>query len=177
MTRERTASPETRALLDHEREVPPLPAAMRARAVARARAALVAGARGRDPASRSRRDTRWAAAAALIGILGGGVGAAAYQFRAYLAPAPETPANNRPAAPPQQALRHPAGSGRAGAGQVEEAPRRALGRVGKPVLSGPTGPRRASPRCVRPAPRSRAKITRPLCRRLRSTPTGSRMAA
>ena len=38
--------PEVRALLDHEREIAPLPATVRARAIARARAALVAGVAG-----------------------------------------------------------------------------------------------------------------------------------
>ena len=53
MSRERPPlSPEVRALLDHEREIPPLPASVRARALARARAALVAG------VSRARRRPR-----------------------------------------------------------------------------------------------------------------------
>jgi hypothetical protein len=82
-------SPEARALLDYEREVPPLPAAVRARALARARAALVAGVDRRPAAPIPVRHPRWAAAAAVICILGGAVGAAAYQVRAHLAPAPE----------------------------------------------------------------------------------------
>jgi hypothetical protein len=81
-------SPEARALLDHEREVPPLPAVVRARAMARARAALVAGV-DRRVAPVAVRHPRWAAAAAVICILGVGVGAAAYQVRAYFVPAPE----------------------------------------------------------------------------------------
>ena len=86
-------SPEARALLVHEREITPLPAMVRARAVARARAALVAGVARVDRTVAPR--PRWAAAAAVIAIMSVGVGAAAYQFRAYLAPAP---ANDRPAA-------------------------------------------------------------------------------
>ena len=61
---------------------------MRARAIARARAALVAGV-DRRAAPVPVRAHRWAAAAAVICILGGAVGAAAYQFRAHLAPAPD----------------------------------------------------------------------------------------
>ena len=56
MSRERPPlSPEVRALLDHEREIPPLPATVRARALARAHAAVVAGG---DRARRRRRRRR-----------------------------------------------------------------------------------------------------------------------
>jgi len=82
-----TYSAEVSALLAHEREVPPLPATVRARAMARARAALVAGVpRRATPVPVPQR--RWLAAAAAIAILGGAVGAGAYQLRAYLAPRP-----------------------------------------------------------------------------------------
>jgi hypothetical protein len=87
MTRERPLPPEVRALLAHEREITPLPTATRARAIARARAALVAGVDRATPAPV--RNPRWAAAAALFCILGGAAGAAAYQFRAYIAPRPD----------------------------------------------------------------------------------------
>jgi hypothetical protein len=88
MSPERPLAPEVRALLAHEREITPLPMATRARAIARARAALVAGVdRRATPAPV--RSPRWAAAAALFCILGGAVGAAAYQVRAYIAPRPE----------------------------------------------------------------------------------------
>ena len=112
MSRERPLPPDVRALLQHEREVPVLSAATRARAIARARAALVAGLGRSDDARRATpvpwRHPRWAAAAALFCILGGAVGAAAYQFRAYLAPPAEihplpapikTVATPRPIAP------------------------------------------------------------------------------
>jgi hypothetical protein len=106
MTRERPPlSPEVSELLDHEREIPPLPATVRARAIARARAALVAGVDRRlapIPAPR----TRWAAVAAGICILGGAVGAAAYQIRARLTP-PPAPAISRPAAPAKVAVSAP----------------------------------------------------------------------
>ena len=87
MTRERQLPPEVRALLEHERAVPPLSATTRARAIARARAALVAGI-DRPAAPVPVRRHRWVAAAAAICILGGAVGAAAYQFRALMTPAP-----------------------------------------------------------------------------------------
>jgi hypothetical protein len=89
MNREQPLLPsEVRALLDHEREVPSLPATVRARAIARARAALVAGV-DRGSAPTVVRHPRWAAAAAVLCILGGAVGAAAYQVRAHLSPPPE----------------------------------------------------------------------------------------
>lgn len=104
MTREHEPlSTEVRALLDYEREITPLPATVRARAVARARAALVAGVARADRSVAVPPRPRWAAAAAVIGILSVGVGAAAYQFRAYLAPANDRPAAApapRPAPPP-----------------------------------------------------------------------------
>ncbi|HEY7374382.1 MAG TPA: hypothetical protein VIF57_19620, partial [Polyangia bacterium] len=91
MSRERPPlSPEVGALLEHEREIPPLPATVRARAIARARAALVAGVPRRATPIPARR-TRWAAVAAVVCILGAGVGAAAYQIRAHLAPPPPPP--------------------------------------------------------------------------------------
>ena len=129
MTRERQLPPEVRALLDHEREVPPLSAATRARAIARARAALVAGV-DRRATPVPVRHTGWAAAAALICILGGAVGAAAYQFRAYLAPAPEI----HPIPAPVKAVAAP--GARAAAPIVEEAPEIAPPAApDKPVLS------------------------------------------
>ena len=72
----------------------------------------------------------WAAAAALICILGGAVGAAAYQFRAYLAPAPEI----HPIAAPVKAVAAPRPV--APAPIVEEAPAIAPPAApDKPVLS------------------------------------------
>ena len=108
MIRERPPlSPEVGALLEHEREIPALSAATRARAIARARAALVAGLGRSDDARRAApvpwRHPRWAAAAALFCILGGAVGAAAYQFRAYLAP----PAEIHPLPAPVRSLPSP----------------------------------------------------------------------
>jgi hypothetical protein len=120
-------------MLDHEREIPPLAATTRARAVARARAALVAGADRRTtpvPAWRP----RWAAAAAAVCILGVAAGAAAYQIRAHLAPGPTdrpagsvAPAVEKTATPPPlPSLSSPP------AAVVTPAPARVLG---KPALS------------------------------------------
>jgi hypothetical protein len=89
-------SPEARALLDQEREIQPLPATVRARAMARARAALVAGTPTRRSAPTPARPTRWAAAAALLCLISGGVGVAAYQVRARLTKTP----HERAAPPP-----------------------------------------------------------------------------
>ena len=125
-------SPEVRALLDREREIPPLPETVRARAMARARAALVAGVAARRSGARAPR-TRWAAAAAVIGILSVAVGAAAYQIRAHLAPAPSTPA-----ASPRRARRGTAAAPRRGrcrrADRRGSRPRRRA-RPAKPTLS------------------------------------------
>jgi len=88
-------SPETRALLDRERDIPPLPAAVRARALARARAALLAGPGRRSTPVRKASRTRWAAAIALAGVASAALGAAGYGIRAWLMPPP----SRRPAAP------------------------------------------------------------------------------
>jgi len=89
--------PEVEALLDHERDISPVPAAVRARALARARAALVAGA-ARSPSRRSAapRRIRWAAAAAMVCVGGAALGAVAYEIRSRLIDVPSA----RPAAPP-----------------------------------------------------------------------------
>jgi hypothetical protein len=105
MNRERPLPPEVRALLDHEREIQPLPTTVRARAVARARAALLAGVDRRVVPVPARRP-RWLAVAAMICIVSAGVGAAAYQVRAHLASPPEIrplPAPVKIVAPPRPA--------------------------------------------------------------------------
>jgi hypothetical protein len=89
-------SPEARALLDQERDIQPLSATVRARAMARARAALVAGTPTRRSAPTPARQTRWAAAAALLCLISGGVGVAAYQVRARLTNVP----HEQPVPPP-----------------------------------------------------------------------------
>lgn len=76
-------SPDVRALLEQERVVPPLTAPVRARALARARAALVAG-RVRLPASLNpARRMHWGIAVAAVCIATAAVGATAYEIGAH----------------------------------------------------------------------------------------------
>jgi hypothetical protein len=76
-------SDEVRALLDRERAVPPLPASIRARAIARARAALVAG-RVTAPASFGALPRhRWGVTIALACAASAAVGATAYELGAH----------------------------------------------------------------------------------------------
>ena len=149
-------SPEVRALLDHEREIQPLPATVRARALARAHAAVVAGGdRGAAPAPAPR--TRWAAAAAVFCLLSVAVGASAYQIRAHLA----TPPSHPPAASPAPAASvGPVGADRRGCGTR----RRRRPRWARRSCRVPTRP---APSCAcsgTRAPRWRAKTTWPPCR-------------
>ncbi len=90
MTRTRgTPSPEVRALLDEERAIPALPATVRARALARARAALAAGvvAPTSRPvvAPRASLPARWAASVALVCVASAALGAAAYGIHLHRA--------------------------------------------------------------------------------------------
>ncbi|HSS37659.1 MAG TPA: hypothetical protein VLT58_02715, partial [Polyangia bacterium] len=84
------SSPDVRSLLHRERDVSAVPAIVRARVMARAHAAIVAG-----PAVYTARTrptpVRWAVAAGVIFVAAGAVGAAAYEMRVRL---------DRPAAPP-----------------------------------------------------------------------------
>ncbi len=91
-------SPEVRALLDREREILPVPAAVRARALARARAAIEAGTH-RAYAVRVVRPPRlrWAVAAAVTFAAAAAVGAGAYEVRLHLVPPPAAPATASPA--------------------------------------------------------------------------------
>jgi len=132
MRHERPLPPEVDALLDHEREIQPLPATVRARALARARAALVAGSATRLATPTPVPRTRWAAVAVLICIGGATVGAAAYQLRAHLAPAPEI----RPIAAPVKTVVTPPPAATPAA-TVEEMPESATPAraAGKPILS------------------------------------------
>ncbi len=105
MTRSRnTLSPETHALFDVERAIPPQPAAVRARAIARARAALETNAwLTAVPAvfvGRVSRRPRWAAAAVLVCVASAALAATGYGIRAYLKPAPRT----GPGAPPVEII-------------------------------------------------------------------------
>jgi hypothetical protein len=80
-----TLSPEVRALLDHERSIPPLPASVRVRALVRARAAVVAGGVMQLALPGAARRTRWVVLAAAICLVSAVVGAGAYEIRARLA--------------------------------------------------------------------------------------------
>jgi len=108
----RRLSPEVRALLDEERDIPTLPAAVRARMLARARAALAAGAAAPAAApARVAPGTRWAVAAALVCMASAAAVIAAYGIHAQVArvaapvvippaPAPISVPARAPDAPP-----------------------------------------------------------------------------
>ena len=84
---------ELRALLDQERVIPPVSASQRARAMARARAALATPLVATTATSGAALRPRWAVAAA-AGLLLSAAIAAAYEVHARFTPAPMT----RPAA-------------------------------------------------------------------------------
>jgi len=99
-------SSEVRSLLDRERQIAALPAAARARAVSRARAALAAGVATRPLPSRAPSAARWAAAAGLACVATVATGAAAYTIgvRTRLAASPvEATPSADPAAPHRRA--------------------------------------------------------------------------
>ena len=86
MTMRSDVPPELRALLDKERVIPPVSASQRARALARARAALTAPVTATAaPVSVAPR-LRWAMAAAAGLVVSGAVAAAAYEIHARFAP-------------------------------------------------------------------------------------------
>lgn len=72
-------SPEVRVLLDHERELTPLPQSVRTRVAMRARASLRTGGATRVAATGAWR--RWALAASLICLISTGVSAAVLEIR------------------------------------------------------------------------------------------------
>jgi len=85
-------SPEVRWLLEHERVIPPVSALQRARAMARARAALASPAVARAtfvPSSAAPR-RRWVAAAAAGLVISAALGAAAYEIHSRLASVPRS---------------------------------------------------------------------------------------
>src|SRR5438132_1439614 len=100
MTRSRKPlSPESQSLLDAERDIPPTPAATRARAIARARAALKANAWVPPVVAswgRVSRRPRWAAAAVLACVGSAALAATAYGIHAYLQPASGPASGARP---------------------------------------------------------------------------------
>ena len=86
MTERREGSPDVQALLEREREIPPVGAAVRARALARARAAIAAGPPAKAALPRTRvPQLRWAAAAVLLLVASAAAGAAVFQYRARVA--------------------------------------------------------------------------------------------
>lgn len=93
-----------RALLDSERSIQPLSAALRGRAVARARAAVVAGAVVVPVPQGEASRMRWVVAACLTFAAASAIGAGTYQLRARLAEQPPAsvtearPASSGPAA-------------------------------------------------------------------------------
>lgn len=90
--------PEIRTLLEHEREIPPVPAAVRARALARARAALEPRSQATYVPRVARPPRlRWAVAASVTFAAAAAIGAGAYEVRLHLVQQPPAPAA---AAPP-----------------------------------------------------------------------------
>jgi hypothetical protein len=89
-------SPDVRSLLDRERPIAVLPAAARARALSRARAALAAGEAARPIPSGAPRAVRWVAAAGLACVATVAAGAVAYTLGVRA----------RPIAPPVAASPH-----------------------------------------------------------------------
>jgi hypothetical protein len=95
-------SPQVRSLLDRERAIPAVPAAVRGRALARARAALAAGISAEQVPSTAPRRMRWAAAAMLIFLASAAVATAAYRIGIRArpgAPTVEVSPAPRPSAP------------------------------------------------------------------------------
>jgi hypothetical protein len=117
MTRSReTLSPEVRALLDAERDIPVQPDTVRARAIARARAAIEAGPAAPPVPARSSRvalTMRWAAAIALGCLASAAVAAMTYGVSAHFArqnatlTTPPAPAIATPKAPAPAAAATP----------------------------------------------------------------------
>ena len=95
-------SPEVRLLLDRERLITVLPAAARARALSRARAALAAGVATRPISSRPPSAARWAAAAGLACVATVTVGAAAYELGLRARPSAAVAASPRADTAPLQ---------------------------------------------------------------------------
>jgi hypothetical protein len=85
MTMRSNVPPELRALLEQERVIPPLSASQRARAMARARAALAAPLEAAAAPVVATSRLRWAAAAAAALVVSGAVAAAAYEIHARFA--------------------------------------------------------------------------------------------
>jgi len=103
-------SPRVRSLLDRERAIPPQPAVVRARVLARARAALAAGAASRLVPEGAPRRTRWAAAAVLVFVASAAMAAAAYRIGIRMKPVAPPVAVSRlsvPSEPPSSLVANP----------------------------------------------------------------------
>ena len=125
-------SGEVSALLDCERAIPPLPATVRARALARARAALVAGVERRIALAPVPR-TRWAVAAAVVCLLTAALSAAAYQIRARFNSSPSPDPSSSSVVTRRPAVSAP--SGPRAAVPPDAVPTLPAREIGKPVLS------------------------------------------
>ena len=86
-------SPDVGSLLDRERSIPVLPAAARARALSRARAALATGVATRSLSPGAPSTVRWAAAAGLACMATVASGAAAYRLGVRARPTPSVAAS------------------------------------------------------------------------------------
>ena len=144
-------SPEARALLDQERSPPVQPAAVRLRALSRARAALTAFPHPSPPARGKAHGTRWFIATTLTCAAAVAAGMTAYQVRAHFAS--ETPAAGLT---PQPRAKVQAGATRTAPDAKTEIRDDANGeRANRPAAAGPLA---APPVRARPAagPLSRA---------------------
>lgn len=103
-------SPLVRSLLDREGAIAAQPAVVRARVLARARAALAAGAASRPVPEGAPRRTRWAAAAVLVCVVSAAAAAAAYQIglrRKPVAPPVALSPPSAPWEPPSRSVANP----------------------------------------------------------------------
>lgn len=91
-------SPETEALLAHERDIAPVPSSVRERAITRARASLRSRVMATPVIMRAPTRARWAIAAGMLGFASVAMGAAAYQIRVrWSKPAADSAAVSLPA--------------------------------------------------------------------------------
>ena len=98
-------SPQVRSLLDRERAIPAQPAVVRARALARARAAVAAGISSQWVPERVPRGTRWAAAAVVVCVASAAAAATAYRIgvrRHPVAPPVALSPRSAPSEPPSR---------------------------------------------------------------------------
>lgn len=136
-------SPEVEALLDRERVVPPVPSHVRTRALARARAALIAGriTAPQDPRGASR--ARWGVATAIACAASVAAAATAYEIGSHRRPAGDNslpaPGAHVDTAPVAPMLPTPATP------PTPPAPAAAMNDAPAPSLAAPTSPSRSRP--------------------------------